>query len=282
MLLQNGQVDAAYQVAEKLLKDAPNDIGANLVLATVFFSRGLYDRAREHAQEALDSPVDDLRQPSARKLLARTYVHQGDYEKAAQQYAQLVQDLPELQDGYLQLAMCQEADRQTDKALETLTQARNQFPDSSGPVAAMGLFLLRQNKQDEAIKTFREAITKTPPDPISFNNLATLLADRDQTEEAVGYARTAARLFPRHWGILDTLGWIHCRQGDVKEGLPYLNQALALAPENREIQYHLGYALAKLKRFDAARWHLRIALSGTGPFTGTEAAAKLLASLPGE
>jgi Flp pilus assembly protein TadD len=171
--------------------------------------------------------------------------------------------------------------RRPERASRADAQAgRRALPNLLPALGALGLFHLRHQQQDEAIQAFREAITKQPPDPIAYNNLATLLADRDETKEALQYAHAAAKLFPHHWGILDTLGWIHCRQGDLEQGLPYLNQALALAPENREIQYHLGYALAKLKRYQAARWHLQIAIRGKGPFPGTEAASKLLASLP--
>ncbi|MBT3289221.1 MAG: tetratricopeptide repeat protein [Victivallales bacterium] len=280
MLAKTGNGNEAYLLATNLIVDAPRDVGAHLVLAELFFDRRLYDRAEEQAKLALQGDSNDLRRPSAHQLLARACIRQQDYAQATEHFSLLVEQLPGLIVGHLQLAACQEAAKNYATARKTLEDACERFPQDSRPPAALGAFFLRRQEEDLAIEAFRKALGKQPTDATAYNRLAAILADRKQTKEALAYALVAFKAQPNHWGVLDTLGWIHCRSGDTAAGLPYLNQALALAPRNPEIQYHLGYALAKSGQPDAARWHLEVALRTSTPFPWLDEAKATLAALP--
>ena len=282
MLAKTGNGNEAYLLATNLIADAPRDVGAHLVLAELFFNRRLYDRAEGHAKLALQGDANDLRLPSAHQLLARACIRQQDYAQATEHFSLLVEQLPGLIVGHLQLSACQEAAKNYATARKTLEDACERFPQDSRPAAALGAFFLRRQEEDLAIEAFRKALGKQPIDATAYNNLAIILADRKQTKEALAYALVAFKAQPNHWGVLDTLGWIHCRNGDTPAGLPYLNQALALAPRNHEIQYHLGYALAKSNQPDAARWHLQVALRTSTPFPWLDEAKATLASLSGK
>ena len=43
--------------------------------------------------------------------------------------------------------------------------------------------------------------------------------------------------------VMDTLGWILVEQGDTARGVPILQKASALAPQARDIRYHLAMGL---------------------------------------
>jgi Flp pilus assembly protein TadD len=65
---------------------------------------------------------------------------------------------------------------------------------------------------------------------------------------------------PKSGIIIDSLGWAHYRLGDMQRAADLLEQASDLAPDNAEIEYHLGAVYTALGRTDAARAQFRRAL----------------------
>ena len=55
-----------------------------------------------------------------------------------------------------------------------------------------------------------------------------------------------------------------------------LRKAQGKAPENAEINYHLGMALAQAGRREEARVYLKKSVAGVGDFPGREEAARTL------
>ena len=82
--------------------------------------------------------------------------------------------------------------------------------------------------------------------------------------------------------MLDTVGWIFCRQKNYPEAKKYLEEAVDKAPKHPVLQYHLGFCLAKLGDTVAARTALEKALAAEGRFPEREEAEKLLKNLPGD
>ena len=96
---------------------------------------------------------------------------------------------------------------------------------------------------------------------------------------ALEAAEGAYKATPDSALITDTLGWILVEKGDVKRGLPLLQRAAALEPENPEISYHLAVALAKFGDRDAAREKLTKILAKGKAFAEAKDAQALLTSL---
>jgi tetratricopeptide (TPR) repeat protein len=60
--------------------------------------------------------------------------------------------------------------------------------------------------------------------------------------EALELTEKAITLSPGDPYIMDSLGWVHYRMGNLNQGLSYLRQAFGLAPDP-EIAAHLGEVL---------------------------------------
>jgi Tfp pilus assembly protein PilF len=69
-------------------------------------------------------------------------------------------------------------------------------------------------------------------------------------ERAQRLAEEAVVEDPNNADYLDTIGWVLCRRGDVRQGLKRLEQALAAAEDGRdEIAGHVaGCVLARPER----------------------------------
>jgi len=95
-------------------------------------------------------------------------------------------------------------------------------------------------------------IDKEPTNADALNALGYTLADRtDRYEEALGYVRRAMELKPDEPAILDSMGWIQYRLGNLQEALKYLRKAVERTRDG-EIAAHLGEVLWALGQRDEA------------------------------
>jgi len=82
-----------------------------------------------------------------------------------------------------------------------------------------------------------------PDDALALNNLAWLLKEQN-LPRATALAERASQLQPESAAVLDTYGWLLHLQGDKARAIDYLEQALALAPDQEDIQQNLEAARA--------------------------------------
>lgn len=90
--------------------------------------------------------------------------------------------------------------------------------------------LIREQKNEEAAATLKEALAIRPEDATLSNNLAYLLSERlGRPEEALGYAQRAAQSAPTNVNILDTLGATYHALGRLDDAKATLSDALRLS-----------------------------------------------------
>jgi Tfp pilus assembly protein PilF len=118
---------------------------------------------------------------------------------------------------------------------------------------------------------------------LARNNLAYLLAESQPTpenlERALNLASEALEDQPEDPNLLDTMGWVLCKQGNFAKAKTYLEQALEKAPDHPTLLYHQGWCLEKLGEPGKARELLAKAVAAKGEFPERAAADKLLKSL---
>ena len=104
-----------------------------------------------------------------------------------------------------------------------------------------------------------------------------MLADRGlRLREALGYIEKADRLKPRDPYILDSLGWVHFKLGDLELAERYLKQSIGLRYDP-ETAAHLAQAYAKAGDLDEAR---KIVSAGLKRHPDSAPLKKLQESLP--
>ncbi len=130
-----------------------------------------------------------------------------------------------------------------------------------------GLYFLRATMREKAgdcaaaEADLREALKRSPDEPVVLNYLGYSLLDRNQNlAEASAMVARAAQLRPGDGGIIDSLGWSQYRQGQFAAALATLEQAAALEPGDATVTEHLGDALWQNGRRIEARFRWRAAL----------------------
>jgi tetratricopeptide (TPR) repeat protein len=86
-----------------------------------------------------------------------------------------------------------------------------------------------------------------------LNALGYTLADKtDRLTEALGLIKQALELRPDDPFILDSMGWVQYRLGNLTQAVEYLEKAMTARPDP-EIAAHLGEVLWKMGKHADAR-----------------------------
>ena len=121
--------------------------------------------------------------------------------------------------------------------------------------------LAERLEQHEEMETRLARLIQLRPDnPLAYNALGYSLADRNiRLTEARTLIEKANELSPNDSYILDSLGWIHFKQGEYEKALVLLKRAYGIRPDP-EIAVHIANVLQALNRHDEAKKLMQEAL----------------------
>lgn len=237
---------------------------AYTLMSSIAERQGQYDRAVEWLGR-IDDPTATY---SARLRQAKIRGDQGRVDEAVRMIdAAHPADQDEQLIGVLTLTqILRQADR-IDQAIERLREADKQIPDSVEIKYELGMLLERRNDLIGMERYLRQVIELDPGYAHAYNALGYTLADRgERLDEALQLITQAHQILPDDPYILDSLGWVKYRQGDLEQARRYLEQAFSMRPES-EIAAHLGEVLWELGQQDQARniWQEGLKLNAQDP-----------------
>ena len=152
-------------------------------------------------------------------------------------------------------------------------------PDDVSVRVARAELAMRLGDWTTARHSWESLLGALPEHAGVLNNLAISHAALGQLGEALSSARRAHALDAQDPLVLDTLGWMLVLNHELEGGLRYLRDAKLRLPDNAEVRWHLGFALAKLGRAREAEVELRAALERSADFHGADEAKSLLVSI---
>ena len=270
---QNRMAEAKVQFAS-LVEQYPEDDELRFSLALVCLEGKSWDEAEGYLQELIerDSHVD-----SAHLNLGRIAEERNDPEGALVEYAlvgpgseylpaQLRQADILISHGrgaeaskklasargaqpdyaiqlYLIEAETLAANNQSDRAWSTLQQALKQYPDDLNLLYSRAMLAEKRNDLDQMERDLRAIIKREPDNAMALNALGYTLSDRTtRYTEAKALIQQAYDLNPDDPAVLDSLGWVNYRLGNLDEAERLLRQALERFPD-QEVAAHLGEVL---------------------------------------
>ena len=235
-------------------------VQAYLLLSQISEQGGKLDEAQAYLKR-IDSPQDALRVQTRR---ANILAQQGKMVEARA----LLQATPELQAEDARLKITAEAqllrdNKQYAAAYEVLAQAIQRFPAEPDLQYDQAMVAEKLGKTAEMELLLRQVIAAKPDYHHAYNALGYSLADRNvQLAEARALVVKALSFAPNDPYILDSLGWVEFRSGNLDEALRILRGAYQARPD-AEISAHLGEVLWTMNRKDEARttWKEGMALN---------------------
>lgn len=132
---------------------------------------------------------------------------------------------------------------QDQAAYEVLEEAVKQIPESVDLLYSKALAAERIGRIDILEQDLKVVLKRQPDHAHALNALGYTLADRTQRyTEAFKYIQQALKLEPSDPAIIDSMGWIQYRLGNLEQALEYLRRA-SIKLLDGEVAAHLGEVL---------------------------------------
>ena len=235
--------DEAKSHFEVLLEHYPQEDRARLYLGQILSEQGEHDQA-----------LDLLREIAAADFYFDVQMRIGFVLSDAGRHTEALEHLadvtPKSQDEQVRIYLAREQvlrdSGQPESALELLSAALIDIPDHPDLLYARGLVTAILDRVEEHERDMRRLIEIDPDNAHAYNALGYTLADKtERLGEALELIEKALSLLPGDPFILDSLGWVHFRRGDLDLALEYLQLAMNQRPD-AEIAAHLGEVLWQL------------------------------------
>lgn len=142
--------------------------------------------------------------------------------------------------------------KQNNAAAEVLLKGLKKYPDQPELLYESALTDEKLEDIDSMEKKLRRLIKLQPNNAHAKNALGYSFADRNiRLSEAYKLIVEALDLRPKDPYIMDSLGWVHYRRGDLGKAIKLLRKALEIRPDP-EIAAHLGEVLWKTNKTEEA------------------------------
>ncbi len=145
-------------------------------------------------------------------------------------------------------------------AVERFDAASKLAPDVIAYAYAAAQLTRSQGRSEDAEARLREIVKRDAGNAGARNDLAWILAERNQDlDYALVLAEEARRIEPSP-EVLDTLGFVRLRRGETAAAVATLEQAVQARSESPSIRYRLGVALSQAGDTARAREMLQAAI----------------------
>ncbi len=210
------------------------------------FYLGQVEQIGENNDAAIDwyAKVKGENRSDAQVHIARIRAEQGNVARARE-------ILQQLRDGssddvvtlyLLEAEILKEIDR-NEEVMGVYDVALEELPGNADLLYARALYAVTLDELDILERDLRAILDEDPEHADALNALGYTLADRtERFAEAKGYIEQALALKPNDPAVLDSMGWVLYRLGRNEEALVFLRRAVELLTDG-EISAHLGQAL---------------------------------------
>ena len=273
--------DKASAAYERAIALAPNDPDALLSLVKLDVAQGHADRAKTRLDTLLATRPDHL---FAHGLLGEVLALSGHPQEADAQFREASRVNPKWIAPWLGRGGLWLAQKQPDQAIQVIQAGLKANPDSEELHMLLASAYSGQGQIDNAITAYDGALGLNPRNVLAANNLAVLLVDYKGDPQNLQRAFALSRDFEKeapHPLFLDTLGWVRFKMGQQEDALRLMKDAVAKAPEDPTLNYHLGMAFYQFGKRAEARTYLSKALKSTEAFQGRQEAEQVLFQVRG-
>ena len=274
ILINEGELQAAQDEFERLVKRYPQTPGLRLSFALVALENRQPELAREELTELIEQGhhTDEASYYLGRieedagnithaigyymsveggnyffPALARASELQaetGDLDSALAKIDTLRESNPGQAENFWLLEVNLLLDQQREQdAMAAANHALEAFPENIQIRYARAMLHDSLGNTELAEEDLRAILSSQPDNAVALNALGYILTIRtERLDEARSYIEQALALDPDNPAILDSMGWVLFRQGDTEAALEYLADAWAAYPDP-EVAAHYGEAL---------------------------------------
>ncbi|MBK8523343.1 MAG: tetratricopeptide repeat protein [Betaproteobacteria bacterium] len=253
LALQQNDVSTAEPLLRTLLqRGEPSEKGvAAFYLGQIAEDRQAYAEAVGYYRQVASGEQYATAQIRTAQLL----IKQGETLAVAQEHLQTsAKRYPPAQTQFVvaEAQLLRDAGRD-EEALALLDQVNAKQPDQAEVLYDAALLAEKLGRMNIVEANLRRVIELRPDNAHAYNALGYSLAERGiRLDEARQLIAKALELAPEDPFIMDSMGWVLYRQGDLQGALTFLEKAYAIK-KDAEIAAHLGEVLWVLERREEAQ-----------------------------
>lgn len=293
LLAESGKLEEARREFDLLARQQPRNAEIHYAAGILALQFKDLDDAEQRFKKVLS--MRQQRVQEALYYLGRVYEAQGDYRQAIDYYS-VVRVTEYAFDARLRIANLLAREGQVDEAIDYLhdvpatdqaqrlrldlleaellrnagreqealdfyTEKLASDPDNTALRYARALLAERMDRLQMAEQDLLYIIEREPANAQALNALGYTLADRtERFDEALTYIERALAVEPDDGVIIDSLGWVQYRLGNLAKAEEYLRRAMELI-DDPEVAAHLGEVLWEMGNKQAAMEVLRDSLA---------------------
>lgn len=274
LLLGSNQFEQAARLNDGILKENPNDTGAQILRGSMLNSQGKFEQAAGILESAVKNASDDA---NGHYQLGLALSKSGYLERAEEEWRQAVKLSPGMNEallaladvartkgdralltetaqqliqnnssdprGYVLRAESEAASKQANSVQADLTQAIKVAPQSPIGYSAMGSFLKIQGRDQEAQRYYEKALEFDASNVESLAGITGILTQKKQNSKALERVQAQVLKIPPNDAILALLGGLQVANRDMPGAEASLQRAVQLNPSNLDA----GMLLAKIE-----------------------------------
>ncbi|MGD9168507.1 MAG: tetratricopeptide repeat protein [Candidatus Thiodiazotropha sp.] len=272
--LNRNMAASSIENFEKVLEIKPESIEALVGLSKGLFAMKKPDDALQRIEQVVSANPEHF---AALNLKGEVYVSQKQWDLAEESFNKALALNPKWSVPYRNLVNVKMLKGKQDDVLSLLEEG---FEKTGDTVLGVDLanHYSRTGRNKDAVDIYEGILLKHPKHLLASNNLAMLLLKGETDQGGVDKALQLVEGFELSENpiILDTLGWVHIKRGEIDKALPILQRAERKGSGLPDIDYHLGIIYYQQGQMENAKRHINTALAAEKPFDGMEEAKALL------
>lgn len=285
LFMDDERFDEAFQQFEILEAQNPDDLGVKMKMALILMDKKQYEKAITYLNAILsrEPQFDKVRFYLAAvyeelKRYSEAILHFGKVPPSSPHYPDSVihssylyklqgssdRALAAIRDGiknrgdvaefYTLYASLLDEAKEHKKAVTMLKDAVERFPDNTQLLFFLGSMYDKTGDLKKTIETMTRVLELDENHVQALNYLAYTYAEKEmELDSAEALVRRALSHAPNDGYIMDTLGWVLFKKGDIKNAVHVLEKAYALKNTESIIAEHLGDAYYKYQLPDKAK-----------------------------
>ena len=262
LFVERQDLPGAIDALLPLVAAKPGETRLRIYLASLYEKNGAFEEARTTYYRILEQSPSEY---EVRLRLGSLYFYQLKNSDAALVQGEMAKKInPRRPEPYLFTGVILNDAERYAEAAKTFSAGIEKNPEAPDLYFHLGAAFDKLGNFDEMVLQMERAIELAPKHANALNYLGYTFADKGvRLNEAFDLVQRALDLRPDDGYFIDSLAWVHYRQGNLKEATLLLEKAAGLVPLDPVIQEHLGEIYLKNEQIDLAKaaWERSLALN---------------------
>ena len=272
------QYDQALGEFDRALQLNPGQLDAIKNKVSVYLAQKKPEKAASFCRQLMEKYPDNA---ILYDLLGQVELSQGKPEAAERSFTRAIELAPGWMTPYYRIGRLYVQQGKVNEGIKKLEAALKANPSSVRTAFILANLYEQSGKYEQAEAQYKNILENQPGFIPAANNLAFLYAEHSPTKERLDKALELALLAAEKEEpeILDTLGWVYFKRGELELAADALQRTLEKRPDFPAASYHMGMVYLKKGEKKKAKDYLEQALASGEDFIGKKDAQQALKSL---